>query len=198
MEECAKSQPGGMCAIVGLEAEKVYKLCKEVSEKIGLIVTVANDNCDGQITVAGTKEALECAEAYFKAAGAKRIVPLQVSGAFHSPLMLEASLKLTSHLEDIHFSKPIVPIVSNVSAKFMNEEEARKNIPLQIVQGVRFRESVNYLLNQGFDTFIEVGPKTVLSNLVRKIAQSNQNSFVDILQVENCEGMGKVIRKFGG
>lgn len=192
MEECAKAVPGGMSAIIGMEAEKVYSLCQQVSEQVGLPVTVANDNCEGQVTVAGTHKALEAAAELFKASGAKRVVPLKVSGAFHSPLMLEASKKLKTHLSTFHFKEPEISIVSNVTARFMTGEEVRENIPLQIVKGVRFRESILYLIEQGFDTFIEVGPKCTLSNLVKKISKD-----VSVMQAEDRESLKQVVQKVG-
>ena len=198
MEECAQSQLGGMQAVIGLDADTVYELCESIKQETGLEVTIANDNCNGQITVAGTKEALDRSEKYFIDAGARRVVMLKVSGAFHSPLMLEASEKLAGHLEDISFQKPRISIVSNVSASFMDEKEAKVNIPLQIVQGVRFRESIEYLLPQEVDTFIEVGPKNVLSNLVKRIAKDHPNTPIRIFQVEDCESMKKVIQEIGG
>lgn len=193
MEECAVENPGGMSAVIGMEAGKVYELCQQISEQVGSSVTVANDNCDGQVTVAGVNHALEVASESFKAAGAKRVIPLKVSGAFHSPLMNKAATNLESHLGSVTFNHPMIPIVSNVTAAIITAEEAKKNIPLQIVKGVRFRESILYLLEQGFDTFIEVGPKSTLSNLVKKIAVD-----VEILHVEDMETLKQVTSKLGG
>lgn len=192
MEECAQANPGGMIAVIGMDADKVYSLCQQISEQVGSSVTVANDNCEGQVTVAGTKEALDQASECFKQAGAKRVVPLKVSGAFHSPLMLEASKKLKAHLNEVSFKAPKMPIVSNVTASFMTQEGVKENIPLQIIKGVRFRESILFLLEQGFDTFIEVGPKSTLSNLVKKISKE-----ANVLHVENIETLKEVAKKVG-
>ncbi|MBE6023592.1 MAG: ACP S-malonyltransferase [Cellulosilyticum sp.] len=193
MEECAKTKPGGMSAIIGMDAEKVYSLCQQISEQVGSPVTVANDNCEGQVTIAGTSKALEVAHTFFKEAGAKRVVPLKVSGAFHSQLMLQAAKKLETHLPELTFKESEIPIVSNVTARFISSEEVRENIPLQIVKGVRFRESILYLIEQGFDTFIEVGPKCTLSNLVKKISNK-----VTVLQVEDLESLKQVVQKVRG
>lgn len=193
MEECAKAAPGGMSAIIGMETEKVYNLCQQISEQVGSPVTVANDNCEGQVTVAGTSKALEVANNLFKEAGAKRVVPLKVSGAFHSMLMAQAAKKLEMQLTKVSFNDPKIPIVSNVTARIMNKEEVRENIPLQIIKGVRFRESILHLIEQGFDTFIEVGPKTTLSNLVKKISRE-----VDTFHVEDMESLKQVMEKVGG
>lgn len=192
MEACAKTNPGGMYAIIGMETQKVYDLCAKITDEVGASITVANDNCEGQVTVAGTNEALKQASIIFKEAGAKRVVPIKVSGAFHSPLMEEAADKLSQHLKDITFKSPSCPIVSNVTAQFMTKEEAREYIPLQIIEGVRFRESILNLIHREFDTFIEVGPKCTLSNLVKKISKE-----VTILQVENSETLKQVVEKVG-
>lgn len=192
MEECAEKYPGGMYAVIGMTTGKVAEICQMVSSQTGSPVTVANDNCEGQVTIAGTKEALNTAMAVLKEAGAKRIVPLKVSGAFHSPLMSEASAALKERLEAFHFNKIEIPIVSNVTAKFMDAEEVKENIPLQIVKGVRFRESILYLLEQGFDTFIEAGPKSTLSNLVKKIAKD-----AAVYHVEDMASLQEVLEKVG-
>lgn len=193
MEECAKALPGGMSAVIGMETEKVYQLCQQISEELDSPVTVANDNCEGQVTIAGASHALEVANRLFKEAGAKRVVPLKVSGAFHSMFMLEAAMKLEAHLTEVHFNEPTIPIISNVTATAINTEEVRENIPLQIIKGVRFRESILYLIEQGFDTFVEVGPKTTLSNLVKKISKE-----VEAYHVEDVESLKQVIQKVGG
>lgn len=192
MEVCAQENPGGMVAVIGMENNKVYEICCTISEQIGSSVTVANDNCEGQVTVAGDQRALEAATEIFKKQGAKRVVPLKVSGAFHSPLMLEASQKLATHLDAFHTQKINIPIVSNVTAQYMKEEEVKSNIPLQIINGVRFRESILFLLAQGFDTFIEVGPKCTLGNLVRKISKEAK-----VLHVEDMESLKEVVEKAG-
>lgn len=193
MEVCANRYPGGMSAVIGMNTDKIKEICQEVSCKLGSHVTVANDNCEGQVTIAGTKEALESASCALKEAGAKRVLPLKVSGAFHSPLMQEASEKLKEQLDGLTFKEPGISIVSNVTAGFINGEEVRENIPLQIVNGVRFRESIMYLVEQGFDTFIEVGPKCTLSNLVKKIAEN-----VTVFNVEDQASLQNVIEKVGG
>lgn len=193
MDECAGKYPGGMSAVIGMSTDKVIEICQEVSCKLGSSVTVANDNCEGQVTIAGTKEALESATAALKEAGAKRVLPLKVSGAFHSPLMEEASKRLTKELEGLNFKEPMFPIVSNVTARFISGGEVKEYIPLQVIKGVRFRESIMHLVNEGYDTFIEVGPKCTLSNLVKKIA-----SDVTLLNVEDVASLQAVVEKVGG
>lgn len=193
MNECASKYPGGMSAVIGMSTDKVIEICQMVSCKLGSSVTVANDNCEGQVTIAGTKEALESATAALKEAGAKRVLPLKVSGAFHSPLMREASKRLTERLEGLNFRDPVIPIISNVTAGFISGEEVREYIPLQVIKGVRFRESIMHLVAEGYDTFIEVGPKCTLSNLVKKIA-----SDVTVINVEDMASLQAAIERVGG
>lgn len=192
MEECAIRYPGGMYAVIGMKRTQVDEICEVVSQRLGSWVSVANDNCEGQVTIAGTKEALEEAAIALKEAGAKRVIPLKVSGAFHSLLMEQAAKELAKKLDDLTFNEPTCPIVSNVTAQFMNAKEVKENIPLQVIKGVRFRESIMNLVAQGFDTFIEVGPKCTLSGLVKKINQT-----VDVYNIENLETLQNVIEKVG-
>ncbi|PHV70417.1 [acyl-carrier-protein] S-malonyltransferase [Sporanaerobium hydrogeniformans] len=192
MEECSQRHPGGMVAVIGLSIDQIEEVCTKVNSQCQL-VQVANDNCEGQVTLSGTKEALNLATEELKLKGAKRIVPLQVSGAFHSALMEEAATKLQGELGTITFKEAEYPVVSNVTATFMNSREARENIPLQIVKGVRFRESILYLIKEGYDTFIEVGPKKTLTNLVKKI-----NRDVTVLQVEDEKSLQEAIKALGG
>ncbi len=192
MEACSQENPGGMVAVIGLFIDQIEEVCAKVNKECPFI-QVANDNCEGQVTLSGTKEGLIFAEKELKLKGAKRIVPLQVSGAFHSQLMEEAATKLQKELSTIPFNQAKVPVVSNVTATFMDQEEARENIPLQIVKGVRFRESILYLIDQGYDTFIEVGPKKTLTNLVKKI-----NKEVQVLQVEDEKSLEEAVKALGG
>jgi [acyl-carrier-protein] S-malonyltransferase len=192
MEQCASNHPGGMSAVIGLEIDKIDEICKKVTQETG-IVEIANDNCPGQVTLSGVKEALESASILLKEAGAKRVLPLQVSGAFHSSLMQEAANALKEELGAVAFNEAELPLISNVTAKGAGKKEIIENIPLQIVKGVRFRESILYLIEQGFDTFIEVGTKRTLCNLVKKI--SNE---VTVMHVEDSSTLEQVIQTIGG
>ena len=155
-------------------------------------VEVANDNCEGQVTIAGVNEALQVASDKLKEAGAKRVLPLKVSGAFHSTLMKEAKEQLMNELPGIAFNEPNLMLIGNVIAMPMDKQKIIENIPFQVIKGVRFRESIIYLWEQGFDTFIEVGPKCTLSNLVKKIAPE-----ATILNVEDQESLENVLEKVG-
>ena len=192
MEAAAIKNPGGMSAVLGLDVDIIKSICKSVTEEMNVPVEVANDNCEGQVTIAGIKEALQVASDKLKEAGAKRVLPLKVSGAFHSTLMEEAKGQLMDELPYIDFNEPEIMLIGNVTARPMNKQEIIENIPLQVIKGVRFRESILYLCEQGFDTFIEVGPKCTLSNLVKKIAPE-----ATILNVENQESLENVLEKVG-
>jgi [acyl-carrier-protein] S-malonyltransferase len=192
MENCATNNPGGMSAVLGIDVAKIDEICKMVTNE-SYYVAVANDNCEGQVTISGIKEGVEKASILLKEAGAKRVLPLQVSGAFHSNLMEGAADNMKVEVANINFANPICPIISNVTAKEMNSaQEIIENIPMQIMKGVRFRESMLYLAEQGFDTFIEVGPKRTLSNLVKKILPEAQT-----LQVEDPNGIENIMQEIG-
>lgn len=192
MDACAKRVPGSMAAVIGLGIAEVTQICKEEGKRLATTLEVANDNCPGQIVISGTQEGILGAKEALLKAGAKRVMPLKVSGAFHSPLMKEAALKMEQLVKNTEFHKVQTPIVSNVTARFMEAEEIKRNIPLQIMQGVRYRESILFLIEQGFDTFIEIGPKQTLSRLAQKIS-----SDIVTYPVENVESLKEVVMKVG-
>ncbi|MGL5676015.1 MAG: ACP S-malonyltransferase [Cellulosilyticaceae bacterium] len=192
MDTCAKEKDGGMAAVIGLANEGIEEVCEAIKNE-GYELVLANDNCPGQVVISGEKTAIEKATPLLKEKGAKRVLPLKVSGAFHSPLMEEAASKLQEELARFDFNEPTTPIVSNVTAQYMDKDEAIQNIPLQIVQGVRFRESINDLIEQGFDTFIEIGVKKTLCNFVTKI-----NSDVKVFNIEDKASLEKVLEELGG
>lgn len=186
MDECSKEKDGGMAAVIGLQVELIEEVCRLVRAE-GLELVVANDNCPGQVVISGEKTAIEKATPLLKERGARRVMPLKVSGAFHSPLMKEAANCLKEELQYFNFNEVTTPIVSNVTADYMNKEEAIANIPLQIVRGVCFRESIEKLIADGFDTFIEVGVKQTLCNFVAKISPN-----VKVLNIEDVASLSNV------
>ena len=179
MEECANASVGGMSAVLGLSANEIEACLQKQNEEGSGFVAVANDNSKMQVTIAGEKKALQEAEERLLAWGAKRVVPLKVSGAFHTRLMEQASIKLRKAVTPIAFKEPEVKLISNVTAREMSKEEIKQNIPRQVMQGVRFRESMLYLKNLGFEHFIEVGPKTTLSRLTKQIIKDASVSQVE-------------------
>lgn len=192
MEACAGKSEGGMAAVIGLTNEDIQEVCEKVRQE-GHIITLANDNCPGQVVISGEKVAIEKASPLLKEKGARRVMPLNVSGAFHSPLMQEAADQLAAELSGFDFSEPTTPIISNVSASYMNKAEVVENIPLQIVNGVRFRESIEHLISEGFDTFIEIGVKKTLCGFMTKISKD-----VKVFNIEDSESLDKVLSELGG
>ncbi|MEL4024364.1 ACP S-malonyltransferase [Lysinibacillus endophyticus] len=172
MDEAVPAGQGAMAAILGMPADAL----KEVTDKVtneGDVVQIANLNCPGQIVISGTKAGVEKACVEAKQAGAKRAIPLVVSGPFHSELMRAASEKLGDALKNIEISQPDIPVIGNVWAKEIEDVSAiQHELVEQVYSPVQWENSVRYMLEQGVTTFIECGPGKVLSGLVKKIDRS--------------------------
>lgn len=169
MQHACEINPSTMAAIIGLADEKVEEICASVEDEI---VVAANYNCPGQLVISGTIKGIDIACEKMKAAGAKRALPLQVGGAFHSPLMEPARQELADAINQTIFSQPVCPVYQNVNALPSTDVTAIKaNLIAQLTQPVRWTQSVQNMVNQGkADTFIECGPGKVLQGLVKKIA----------------------------
>lgn len=173
MQAAAEEFPGTMAAIIGLSTEKVREACERASE-FG-IVDVANYNSPGQIVISGEVKAVEAAGGYAKEAGAKRVLPLNVSGAFHSRVMLPAAEKLSKVLAAVSFNDASIPVVANVTADYVKSaDEIRESLARQIAGSVRWEESVTRMVNEGVDCFVEVGSGKVLAGLIKRIAGTAQ------------------------
>jgi [acyl-carrier-protein] S-malonyltransferase len=169
MEEAAKRFPGKMAAIIDLSLDKIREICRESGAEI------ANLNCPGQTVITGKAEAVLKASQMCEAAGAKRVIALEVSGGFHSSLMTEASLELKAALDRVVFTDPAVPLVGNYDAAPVQDAAAiKQNLVRQIHSSVRWEESVRYILSQGVADFVEFGPGKVLKGLMRKIDSNAQ------------------------
>jgi [acyl-carrier-protein] S-malonyltransferase len=167
MAEAARTNPGSMAAILGLDDEAVERICRRI-----LNVWPANYNCPGQVVVSGENPAVDEACALAEDEGARRAVKLRVSGAFHSPLVAKAADRLRPALDRVKFNEPAAPFMSTVTARI---EEARRMGPLlveQLTAPVRFTQAAQALVKEGVSTFVEVGPGNVLSGLVRRIDRS--------------------------
>lgn len=172
MNEAVPAGEGSMAAILGLDAESLKAVTDRVSEQ-GDTVQLANLNCPGQIVISGTKAGVEKACLDAKEAGAKRAIPLVVSGPFHSELMRPAASKLKEALDQLELQNTDVPVVSNVTASPVTSAgEMKELLVQQLYSPVRFEESIRTLLDLGVTTFIECGPGKVLSGLVKKIDRS--------------------------
>lgn len=164
-------RPGTMAAILGLDDDGVETVCRKVRGK-GRICVPANFNSQGQVVISGDVEGVQEAMTLAREAGAKRAIPLTVSGAFHSPLMESASEGLREKLEKINFSDPVFPVVSNVTAEPTSQgPQARELLVEQLTSPVRWRESVERMVGLGADRFFELGSGSVLSGLNRRIAR---------------------------
>ena len=169
MQKCCEANPGGMAAIIGLPNEKVEEICAGISG----IVIPANYNCNGQVVISGEKQAVEAACEAMKAAGAKRALPLSVSGAFHSPLMEAARVELGKAIEKTEVKTPSCPIYQNVTAKPETDPARIKdNLLQQLTSPVKWTQTVENMLADGATTFRELGPGNVLQGLIKRIAAS--------------------------
>jgi len=192
MQKCCEQVPGTMAAIIGLPDEKVEQVCNDIascdsdsgeplpkfscspeSEPQGAvgIVVAANFNSPGQVVISGSREAVLAACERFKAEGAKRALPLAVGGAFHSPLMEPARVELARAIDATPVSAPRCPVYQNVTAKAETDPvRIKDNLLRQLTSPVRWTESVRNMLAAGTDSFLEIGPGTVLQGLVKRIS----------------------------
>ncbi|MCH6200228.1 ACP S-malonyltransferase [Aquiflexum sp. LQ15W] len=176
MQEACEINPSGMAAILGLEDEKVEEICASVKEEI---VVPANYNCPGQLVISGTNKGIEITCEKMKEAGAKRALPLPVGGAFHSPLMGPAGVKLQKAIESTTFHQPSCPIYQNVSTKGVSDiEEIKKNLIAQLTAPVKWTQSVQNMVADGATHFVECGPGKVLQGLVKKIHKEAEVSSI--------------------
>ena len=168
MQRASDATPGGMISILGLELIEIERICQEASQ--GEILQVANLLCPGVTVVSGTTAACERAAELALKAGASRVVPVAVAGAFHTPIMHPADEQLAEAISRVRLRRPRIPVVSNVDARPHDDpEEIRELLIRQVVEPVRWEESMRYLLSEGFDLFYEVGPGRVLRGLLRRI-----------------------------
>ncbi len=167
MQKACEINPSTMAAILGLDDKVVEEVCAGIDE----VVVAANYNCPGQLVISGSMKGIEMACEKMKEAGAKRALPLQVGGAFHSPLMEPAREELASAIEATTFNQPICPVYQNVNAQPATDVNTiKKNLNDQLTAPVRFTQSVQNMVKDGAVTFIECGPGKVLQGLVKKIA----------------------------
>lgn len=169
MQKACEAQPSTMAAIIGLPDEKVAEICASIENEV---VVCANYNCPGQIVISGTIPGIDAACEKLQAAGAKRALKLKVGGAFHSPLMESARTELAAAIEVAHFSKPVCPVYQNVSTVAETEPaKIKANLIAQLTNPVHWTQSVQNMIADGADHFIELGPGTVLQHLIAKISK---------------------------
>lgn len=166
MQEACNEHPSSMAAILGLEDSLVEKICSEVE---GLVVP-ANYNCPGQLVISGETKSVELACEKLKEAGAKRTLILPVNGAFHSPIMLPAQEKLAAAIEETKFRNAVIPIYQNITTTAVTDpNEIKKNLISQLTGPVKWTQTIQNMINDGVDNFIEVGPGKTLQGLIKKI-----------------------------
>jgi len=196
MRDAGQYHPGGMAAILGLGAEAVDEVCRQASRRSQGIVQAANYNSPGQIVISGDKDALAEAMLLAQARGARKVIPLAVSIAAHSPLMEYAATRFRFVVEAAPLRKPVVPIVANVTAAPAQEtQEIKTELERQLTSSVRWMESVQYMISQGVNTFVEVGPRQVLQGLIKRINGQVQTYWVgDVRSVEKlCRKADEVL-----
>lgn len=175
---------GAMTAVLGLDADTIRGICENTEG----IVSIANDNCPGQIVITGEENAVQAAVARLQEAGAKRCVPLKVSGPFHSRLLEGAGQKLAGELADVAVQPPVIPYLCNVEAAPVTDSARVKELLARQVSGtVRWRETMERMLADGVDTFVEIGPGKTLTGFLRKISRD-----VTVYNVEKVEDLEKL------
>lgn len=191
MQEAVPLGVGAMVAVIGLSREKVQEAVEKAKEKG--IVEIANYNTSKQIVIGGELKAVEYAKEIVLELGARRAISLKVSGPFHTSMLHEAALKLEKELKKVEFKELNVPLVCNVEGKFVQDKS--EIIPLlvrQIESSVRWEDSIKLMLENGVDTFIEVGPGRVLSGFVREISKTLEKR-VNIFNVEDLKSLEKTL-----
>jgi len=185
----AYPQGGAMTAVLGLDADIIQNICEETEG----IVSIANDNCPGQIVITGEESAVAAASAKLQEAGAKRCIPLKVSGPFHSALLKGAGEKLAAELVNVKVSAPVIPYICNVEADYVTDSVNVKELLARQVSGtVRWRETMEKMLADGVDTFIEVGPGKTLAGFLKKMSRD-----VKVMNVETVENLNAVLKELG-
>ncbi len=187
MEQAVPAGIGAMAAVLGLDANVIEDVLSEISAD-NAVVEIANYNCPGQIVISGEKQAVENAAQKLKEAGAKRVVMLNVSGPFHSSMLKPAGDKLKSVLDDVEINEITIPYVANVTADYVTSKENVKELLIkQVYSSVRFEQSVRKLIEDGVDTFIEIGPGRTLCSFVKKISRD-----VNVINIEKYEDLSKL------
>ena len=177
----------GMAAVLNTEESVIAEVCAEVKE-IG-VCEIANYNCPGQIVISGQKEAVAAASEKLKARGARRVIQLQVSGAFHTSLLNEASVQLREVLDTYAFGEEEIPVINNVSGK-VETRDLREVLQEQICHSVHFTQSLQAMIDMGVELFIEIGPGHALSGFVRKTTKE-----VPVYHIDTTEDLEKVLKE---
>ena len=175
---------GAMVAVLGLDTKVIEEICEETPG----MVTIANYNCPGQVVITGEESAAQAAVEKLTAAGAKRCVPLKVSGPFHSPLLTGAGEKLAKELESVEVHDIQIPYIANVTADYVTDKaDVKPLLEKQVSSSVKWQQTVERMIADGVDTFVEIGPGKTLSGFMRKI-----NKEMKVYNVEKVEDLDKL------
>jgi [acyl-carrier-protein] S-malonyltransferase len=200
MEHEGTQCPGSMAAVIGMDTQTLQEICQEATQQTlselatpahpgeGRVV-VANYNAPGQIVLSGERQALKLASELAKSRGAKRVIPLAVSGAFHSPIMQPAADGLALVLSDMHIADARIPIIGNITASpLTTSEELRNELAKQVAASVRWDGTISYMVQAGVKTFIEIGPGQALTGMVKRIAKG-----INTINVGNVTDLEKAV-----
>ncbi len=183
---------GSMVAVLGAEISLIEDVCREVAEETGKVISVANYNCPGQTVITGEENAAKIASDRLAERGAKRCITLKVSGPFHSALLEDAGKKLGNELDHVTIHDMTVPYVANVTAEYVNDKNLVKDLLIrQVSSSVRWQQSVERMIADGVDTFIEIGPGKTLSGFMKKIAPSVRT--INIEKAEDLEKLKEIV-----
>ncbi|WP_026525253.1 ACP S-malonyltransferase [Butyrivibrio sp. MB2005] len=186
MTRAADGIQSAMTAVMGLGREELQQ-CVNEAEGLG-VVSICNDNCPGQLVIGGEKAAVSAAAEFAKNRGARRCVPLNVSGPFHTSLMESAGDELEKYFEDVNFGKEKVPVVFNVTGKeLLPDQSIPELLKLQVQSGVKMTDSLNYMLDKGVRRFVEIGPGKALTGFVKRCAKEKQIDDIECFTVETSE-----------
>ena len=175
---------GAMSAVLGLDILTIRHICEETEG----LVEVANDNCPGQTVISGEVGAVEAAGQALKAAGARRVTPLKVSGPFHSSMLKEAGVRLKPELEKVNWMDSAIPYVSNTTAEIITEQNVIEGLLVrQVSEGVRWQENIQRMIDYGVDTFIEIGPGKTLAGFLKRIDRK-----LKCITIETVEDLKKL------
>lgn len=178
MQAACEENPGTMAAIIGMDNEKIENICSSIKNEV---VIAANYNCNGQVVISGSIKGVEIACQLLKEAGAKRALPLQVGGAFHSPLMEPARVKLAEAIQNTKFNQGICPIYQNVTGQAVTSPDIIKaNLVSQLTSPVRWTQTMGNMIANGLTEVVEVGPGTVLQGLFKKAGTELQLSSAEV------------------
>ena len=182
---------GAMTAVLGLDPQVIEDICKKTADETNSVVSVANYNCPGQIVITGEKAAVDAAAAACSEAGAKRCVPLKVSGPFHSAMLKGAGEKLADALESVEIHDIKVPYITNVTADYVKSPtDVKDYLTQQVSSSVRWQQTIERLIADGADEFVEIGPGRSLSGFMRKI-----NRDVKVVNIDKLEDFEKYVNR---